>query len=312
MQATAKLVRYSDSSERPVTIEVLLRGKGPLIILLPSLGRGAADFDDLAGRIAAAGYRTAAINPRGIGGSQGPKAPTFAETAGDVREVIRALQSGQSVAKPVVLVGHAYGNRLARAVATWHPDAVSGLILLASGGQVAIPPAIAKALRDVFDPALPPEAHIAAVRTAFFCAGQRPRSLARGLVRRCRPGATERLSRTIAPGLDRRRPDKHVHHTGRTGFTGGAGQCRSAAVCLSGPGRGRFFTKCRTCNAPRTAGTACRTYTQPACGNDKARETRSFVRQYLDALGSAATCSMPIRHCGATSGARHPPATGPQ
>ena len=174
MQATAKLVRYSDSSERPVTIEVLLRGKGPLIILLPSLGRGAADFDDLAGRIAAAGYRTAAINPRGIGGSQGPKAPTFAETAGDVREVIRALQSGQSVAKPVVLVGHAYGNRLARAVATWHPDAVSGLILLASGGQVAIPPALAKALRDVFDPALPPEAHIAAVRTAFFAPGNDP------------------------------------------------------------------------------------------------------------------------------------------
>lgn len=178
--ATARLVRYSDSSGRPVTIEVLLSGKGPLIVLLPSLGRGAADFDDLAGRIAAAGYRTAAVNPRGIGRSQGPKAPTFAETAGDVREVIRALQSGKSVAEPAVLVGHAYGNRLARAVATWHPDAVSGLILLASGGQVAIPPAIAKALRDVFDPALSPEAHIAAVRTAFFAPGNDPEAWREG------------------------------------------------------------------------------------------------------------------------------------
>lgn len=174
VQATAKLVQYSDSAARPVTIEVLVRGEGPLIVLLPSLGRGATDFDDLASRIAAAGHRTAAINPRGIGRSQGPKAPTFADAAGDVREVIRALQSGKSVAEPVVLVGHAYGNRLARAVATWHPDAVSGLILLASGGQVAIPPAIAKALRDVFDPTLLPEAHIAAVRTAFFAPGNDP------------------------------------------------------------------------------------------------------------------------------------------
>jgi pimeloyl-ACP methyl ester carboxylesterase len=174
VQATAELVRYSDSFGRTVTIEVLLKGNGPLIVLLPSLGRGAADFDDLAGRIAAAGYRTAAINPRGIGRSQGPKAPTFADTAGDVREVIRALQSGEAKTEPAVLVGHAYGNRLARAVAAWHPDAVSGLILLASGGQVAIPPAIAKALRDVFDPALSPEAHIAAVGTAFFAPGNDP------------------------------------------------------------------------------------------------------------------------------------------
>jgi pimeloyl-ACP methyl ester carboxylesterase len=174
MQAATRLVRYSDSAGRPVTTEVLLRGNGPLIVLLPSLGRGAADFDDLAGRIAAAGYRTAAINPRGIGGSQGPAAPTFADAAGDVREVIRALQSDKTIAEPAVLVGHAYGNRLARAVATWHPDAVSSLILLASGGQVAIPPAIAKALRDVFDPTQSPEAHIAAVRTAFFAPGNDP------------------------------------------------------------------------------------------------------------------------------------------
>lgn len=172
-----RLVRYSlGASKGRVTVEVLLRGKGKLVVLLPSLGRAASDFDDLASRLAAAGYRTAAVNPRGIGGSDGPVASSLADYARDVVEAIKALQtrSGHAAAKPVVLIGHAYGNRLARAVASQFPDAVSSLILLASGGQVAMPPAVAKALYGVFDPALSPQAHIDAVRTAFFAPGNNP------------------------------------------------------------------------------------------------------------------------------------------
>jgi len=173
----SRLVTYSpEPASEPVTVEVLLRGNGPLIVLLPSLGRGASDFDDLASRIAAAGYRTAAINPRGIGRSTGPRARPIGALARDVKHAIDALQARRGVrqAKPVVLIGHAYGNRLARAVASEYPEAVSSLILLASGGQVPIPPDIAKALADVFDPALSPAAHIAAVRTAFFAPGNDP------------------------------------------------------------------------------------------------------------------------------------------
>ncbi len=153
-----------------------MRGKGQLVVLLPSLGRGASDFDDLAARLAAAGYRTAAVNPRGIGRSDGPAASLLADYARDVFEAINALQSraGRAAFKPVVLIGHAYGNRLARAVAAQYPDAVSSLILLASGGQVAMPPAVAKALYGVFDPALSPQAHIDAVLTAFFAPGNDP------------------------------------------------------------------------------------------------------------------------------------------
>jgi pimeloyl-ACP methyl ester carboxylesterase len=154
----------------------LLHGKGPLVVLLPSLGRGASDFDDLAVRIAAADYRTAAINPRGIGKSKGPAAQSLADYARDVVEAIKALQikRGSEPLRPVVLIGHAYGNRLARAVAASHPEVVSNLILLASGGQVAMAPAVARALREVFDPALSPEAHIAAVCMAFFAPGNDP------------------------------------------------------------------------------------------------------------------------------------------
>lgn len=172
-----RVISYKpDGAEGPVAVEVLLRGKGPLVVLLPSLGRGASDFDDLASRLAAAGYRAAAVNPRGIGYSKGPEAHGLADYARDVAEAIKVLQPprGKGPIKPVVLIGHAYGNRLARAVAAHYPETVSSLILLASGGQVAMDPAVAKALSDVFDTTLSPEAHIEAVRIAFFAPGNDP------------------------------------------------------------------------------------------------------------------------------------------
>jgi pimeloyl-ACP methyl ester carboxylesterase len=174
LAASNRLISYRhDAGADPIVVEVLLRGKGPLVVLLPSLGRGASDFDDLAARIAAAGFRTAAINPRGIGESKGQAARTLADYARDVFEVIKAV-AGEAPIQPAVLIGHAFGNRLARAVASQYPQAVSNLILLAAGGQVAIPPAVAKALYDVFDTSLSPEAHIDAVKTAFFAPGNDP------------------------------------------------------------------------------------------------------------------------------------------
>lgn len=164
-------IRYSqDGVPEPVCLEVLVRGQGPLVVLIPSLGRGAEDFDDLAGRLATAGYRTAAINPRGIGDSAGPAARTLQDYAADVAEVVRFLSPG----RPAVLVGHAFGNRVARATAAFAPDMVSGLILLACGGQAPIPPDAAAALRDVFDESLSADAHLTAVRTAFFAPGNDP------------------------------------------------------------------------------------------------------------------------------------------
>lgn len=177
IRTNRRVIAYkADAASAPVAVEVLLRGRGPLVVLLPSLGRGASDFDDLAARIAAAGHRTAAVNPRGIGNSKGPEPHSLGDYARDVFETIKALQPprAREPIKPVVLIGHAYGNRLARAVAAKYPEAVSRLVLLASGGQIAMAPAINKALNDVFDPALSPEAHIAAVRTAFFAPGNDP------------------------------------------------------------------------------------------------------------------------------------------
>ena len=52
-------------------IEVLSQGDGPPVVLLPSLGRGAEDFDPIAERLADAGYRVLRPQPRGIGRSEG-------------------------------------------------------------------------------------------------------------------------------------------------------------------------------------------------------------------------------------------------
>ena len=53
-------------------VELLVEGKGPRIVLLPSLARGATDFDEIAPIIAAAGFRVLRPQPRGIGVSLGP------------------------------------------------------------------------------------------------------------------------------------------------------------------------------------------------------------------------------------------------
>src|SRR5262249_57960217 len=54
-----------------VQIEVLTQGQGHPIVLLPSLGRGAEDFDAIAERLAAASFRVLRPQPRGIGESRG-------------------------------------------------------------------------------------------------------------------------------------------------------------------------------------------------------------------------------------------------
>ena len=50
-------------------LEVLVAGEGPAVVMIPSLGRGADDFADLAGRLAAAGYAALRPQPRGLGRS---------------------------------------------------------------------------------------------------------------------------------------------------------------------------------------------------------------------------------------------------
>lgn len=159
-----------------VRIAARVMGQGPLVVLVPSLGRGASDFDELSARLAEQGYRAAALDPRGVGRSAGPaEGLTLFDYAEDVAAAAHGLSD-----KPAVFVGHAFGNRVVRALAAKHPDQVKGLVLLAAGGQAPIDPPVLKALNAVFDTSLSPADHLAAVKLAFFAPGHDPKVWDRG------------------------------------------------------------------------------------------------------------------------------------
>lgn len=152
------------------TLQVFVAGQGKGVVLLPSLGRGAEDFADLSTRLVAAGYRVILPQPRGIGASTGAMDElTLHDYANDIAAVIRDVS-----ADAVTIVGHAWGNRLARMVATDHPRLVQQLVLVAAGGRAPASPDIGQALDRAFDLTLTKSDHLAAVAKAFFAPGSDP------------------------------------------------------------------------------------------------------------------------------------------
>jgi pimeloyl-ACP methyl ester carboxylesterase len=151
-----------------VRIEVLAQGHGNVIVLLPSLGRGAGDFDVVAERLAPAGYRVLRPQPRGIGQSRGPLAAIdLHDCAADIAAVIEHENSGAAF-----VVGHAFGNRVARMLATDRPELVRAVALVAANiGKAPSPPQVRAAIRTSADASLGDAERIAALQFAFFAPG---------------------------------------------------------------------------------------------------------------------------------------------
>jgi pimeloyl-ACP methyl ester carboxylesterase len=166
--------RTSPAAERAIVacgdvrIEVLAQGHGNVIVLLPSLGRGAGDFDVVAERLAAAGYRVLRPQPRGIGQSRGPLGGMdLHDCAADIAAVIEHENSGAAF-----VVGHAFGNRVARMLATDRPELVRAVALVAANiGKAPSPPQVRAAIRASADPSLGDAERIAALQFAFFAPG---------------------------------------------------------------------------------------------------------------------------------------------
>ena len=96
-----ELVSYDN-----VQIEVNSQGTGPVIVMLPSLGRSGRDYDQVADYLQADGFRVVRPEPRGIGQSKGPMENlTVHDFARDVAAVVEHENKG-----PIVVVGHAWGN----------------------------------------------------------------------------------------------------------------------------------------------------------------------------------------------------------
>ncbi len=162
--------------ENVAAIEVLAQGTGPLIGLLPSLGRGAGDFDPIAERLAGAGFRVLRPQPRGIGQSHGCAYRDLEDCSADIAAVIEAEGGG-----PALVAGHAFGNRVSRLLATDRPELVAAVSLIAANvGHAPSPPEVRAAIRNSANAELPDEIRLEALRFAFFAPGNDPTSWLEG------------------------------------------------------------------------------------------------------------------------------------
>ncbi len=160
----------------PTTLAYFDEGSGPALVLLPSVGRGPADFDQLTRLLAAEGLRIIRPLPRGIGASQGPmQGLNLHDLAADVAAVIEA-----EALAPVAVAGHAFGNFVARTLATDRPELVRGVALLAAStgktpeGGSPFDPDVLRSVYASGDLSLPTVQRLEHLRHAFFAPGHDP------------------------------------------------------------------------------------------------------------------------------------------
>ena len=172
-RASAEQRLVARQSGGQIAFEV--EGTGPVVLMIPSLGRGAADFDDLSRRLVAAGFTAVRPDPRGIGKSTGPMdGLTLHDLAGDAALAIEALMIERKDGQPVIVVGHAFGQRVGRTLAADRPELVKAMAMIAAGGRAPMKPGAAEALLGCFRLDRPDAERLADVKFAFFAPGNDP------------------------------------------------------------------------------------------------------------------------------------------
>lgn len=148
-------------------IAVRTVGAGAPVLMIPSLGRGVSDFDDLAQRLADEGRMAILAEPRNVGASVGPAPKSLVDLADDAAAVIDRLCDG-----PVDVVGHAFGQRVARQLAARHPAKVDRLVTLAAGGRTAMPADVRRSLTLAASQGVAPDGErLTALQHVFFARG---------------------------------------------------------------------------------------------------------------------------------------------
>src|ERR1043165_6659217 len=169
-ERTRSLVKYDN-----VEIDLIAEGRGPLIVLLPSRGRDSEDYDEVAAGFAKEGFRVLRPQPRGMHASKGPLSDiTLHDLARDVATVIERENAG-----PAVIVGHAYGNWVARMTAVDHPKLVRGVVLAAAAAK-KFPPRLSQLVTKSADETVPEAERLAAMQEIFFASGNDPRIWLKG------------------------------------------------------------------------------------------------------------------------------------
>lgn len=107
-------------------VSFLQAGTGPVVVLLHGIPTGAELWRDVAGLLAAAGYRAVAPDLPGYGQTRVPSSGDFS-LAGAAAMVARGLDEARLA--PAWVVGHDSGGAVAQIMSARHPRSVSRLTL---------------------------------------------------------------------------------------------------------------------------------------------------------------------------------------
>lgn len=132
-----------------LTLRVEVAGDGPTVLCVSGWPELGSSWRHQIDHLVASGYRAAALDVRGYGGSSHPpevERYTLRELAGDVAAVAAELDD-----EPVVLLGHDWGAPIAYRTALLHPDRVRAV----AGLSVPYMPPSGFSLLDLIDQLLP-------------------------------------------------------------------------------------------------------------------------------------------------------------
>lgn len=142
------------------------------VVLVASLGRPVSDFNELRAALARAGYRTLAVESRGVVAWAGGGLARYElrDLADDIRAAL--LDAGVGTQQRVHVIGHAFGNRIARTFASLYPQQTASLTLVAAGDKTDnMAPEAKHALTTSILSFLPWSWRESAVTFAFFASG---------------------------------------------------------------------------------------------------------------------------------------------
>ncbi|MCA0942852.1 alpha/beta hydrolase [Yangia mangrovi] len=139
-----------------------VRGEGPLVVVIASTGRSSGELAPLADRLSERGYRVALPEPRGIGASSGKMTEVSFHDFGDDFAAVIEQEGGKAI-----VAGHAYGQWIAKTIASDHPEMVSGLALIA-GGAKSWPSELSEAITMINDPDSSRDQKMEGLLLAFF------------------------------------------------------------------------------------------------------------------------------------------------
>ncbi len=143
--------------------------KDVTLLLAPSLGRGAEDFSTLAAELRSRGHRVIAPEPFGLAADEDIGSANLETLAAHL------LSAAPQDGGPLVVVGHAFGNWVARMAAVMSPRRVVAVVLLAAARRV-IPDEIKPSIDGSFDPERSEEERLAHLQRAYFAPGQDARA----------------------------------------------------------------------------------------------------------------------------------------